>query len=128
MKKKGWDIMAEHNDFGKFGEKLAEQYLEDNSYEIIEKNWRFGSDEIDIIAHKNDLVIIVEVKTRRSSYFGEPEEFVTKTKQRFLIRAANNYAERKKLDSEFRFDIISVLYNSETKQINHIEDAFAPGM
>ncbi len=120
--------MAEHNDFGTMGENLAASYLAKKGYEILERNWRFGSDEIDIIAKDKDTIVIVEVKTRRTTFFGEPEEFVTKTKQKFLIRATNNYAEKYNIDNEFRFDIVSVLFNSNTKQINHIEDAFAPGI
>ncbi len=120
--------MAEHNDFGTMGENLAANYLSKKGYKILERNWRFGSDEIDIIAEDGEITVIVEVKTRRTSYFGEPEEFVTKAKQKFLIRATNNYSEKNNLDCEFRFDIVSVLFNANTKQINHIEDAFAPGI
>ncbi len=120
--------MAEHNDFGKAGEEMAVQYLRSQGYEILETNWRFGSDEVDIVAKENDIIVIAEVKTRRSDYFGEPETFVNKKKQQFLIRAANNYAEKYNIDNEFRFDIVSVLFNSKQKSINIIKDAFAPGM
>jgi putative endonuclease len=65
--------MAEHNELGEKGEELARNFLRKKGYKIIERNWRFGKDEIDIIAIDNDYLVIVEVKTRRSNYFAEPE-------------------------------------------------------
>lgn len=121
--------MAEHNDLGKKGEEIAQIYLENQGYNIIYKNWRFGSDEVDIIAQKNkDFVIIVEVKTRTTSFYGEPQEFVNKQKQKYLIRAAEAFVNQKKIESEIRFDVVSVLLNKDTYKINHIEDAFSPSI
>jgi putative endonuclease len=70
-------------------------------------------------------LVIAEVKTRKSNYFGEPETFVTKQKQKNLIKTAHEYIERNKLDLEVRFDIISVIM-SGNGSVNHIEDAFYP--
>lgn len=116
--------MADHNDLGNFGEKLALQYLVKKGYKILETNWRFIHKEIDIIARKDDFIIFVEVKTRKTNYFGEPYTFVNKTKQGFLVKAANEYIVRFDIQEEARFDIISVLYNENKKDITHIEDAF----
>jgi putative endonuclease len=80
--------MAEHNELGKQGEEIAQQHLSDKGYKILQCNWRFGSEEIDIIARKDNILVIVEVKTRQTNFFGEPEESVTKKKQKFLVRAA----------------------------------------
>jgi putative endonuclease len=118
--------MAEHNDLGRLGEEIAVKYLREKGFTIHETNWRFGKDEIDIIAEKGKFLVIVEVKTRRSSIFGEPEVFVNATKQRFLVRATQVYIERHDVKLEARFDIISIVLNANTKQINHIEDAFYP--
>ena len=118
--------MAEHNDLGRLGEEIALKYLHDKGYEIRATNWRFGKDEIDIIAEKEKFLVIVEVKTRRSSVFGEPEVFVNANKQRFLIRATQVYIEKNEINLEARFDIISIILNANTKQVNHIEDAFYP--
>lgn len=118
--------MAEHNQTGLDGEELASVYLRENGYEVLEKNWRFQHAEIDIIARKTDTVIIAEVKTRKSSFFGEPEEFVNRQKQKHLIKAANAYIEKNDLDVEVRFDIISVLVTGDKHRVNHIEDAFHP--
>ena len=119
-------IMAEHNETGKKGEELATGMLKDKGYEILEKNWRYKNLEADIIAKKDDTLIIAEVKTRSTRYFGEPEEFVNKAKKQNLIKAANAYIEQQELDLEVRFDIISVLISGEKTMVHHIEDAFYP--
>ena len=90
--------MAEHNITGQKGEQMAADFLEKNGYKILETNWRFMNLEADIIAEKSKILVIAEVKTRKSNYFGEPESFVTKQKQKNLIKTANAYIERKQLD------------------------------
>ncbi|MDZ7776230.1 MAG: YraN family protein [Bacteroidales bacterium] len=101
--------MAEHNDIGKIGEGLARDYLKKNGYQILEVNWQFRKDEIDIIAENEEYIVIAEVKTRTTNYWGEPEVFVNKQKQRLMVRAANAYLEQSDSDKEVRFDIIAVL-------------------
>lgn len=118
--------MAEHLDLGQKGELLARDYLKKKGYQILKTNWQFGKDEIDIIAEDENYIIIVEVKTRSTSYFGEPEVFVNKQKQRFLIRAANAYIEKFDTDKEVRFDVIAVTVSRENNRIDHIDDAFYP--
>lgn len=120
--------MAEHNDLGKAGEAFAVSELRRLGYEILYTNWRFGNDEVDIIAKEHNMIIFAEVKTRQTNYFGEPETFVVKKKQQFLIRAANNFAEKYDINDEFRFDIVSVLYNAKQQEIKVIKDAFQAGM
>ncbi len=118
--------MAEHNETGNQGEELAEKYLRNLGYEILEKNWRFGKNEIDIIARDGKFLVIVEVKTRKSTYFGEPEEFVNRSKQRSLIAAANGYISKKNIDLETRFDIVSVIFAGNNYTVRQIKDAFYP--
>ena len=118
--------MAEHNEIGKKGEELAAGMLKDKGYEILEKNWHYKNLEADIIAQKGDMLVIAEVKTRSTRFFGEPEEFVNKAKKQNLIKAANAYIEQNNLDFEVRFDIISVLLSGEKTMVHHIEDAFYP--
>jgi putative endonuclease len=118
--------MAEHNELGKLGEEIALGHLREKGYLIKETNWRFGKDEIDIIAEKDKFLVIVEVKTRQSNAFGEPEVFVTTQKQRFLIRATQVYLERNKMET--RFDVISIVISGSKRNIKHIEDAFYPTM
>jgi len=118
--------MAEHNLLGIKGEEIAAKYLAKNGYSIKATNWRYGMEEIDIIAEKSDILAIVEVKTRRGNLFGEPEEFVSRKKQQHLIKAANGYIEKYNIDLEARFDIVSIITNGKTHKVNHIEDAFYP--
>ncbi|MCE3279147.1 MAG: hypothetical protein K0S44_1338 [Bacteroidetes bacterium] len=118
--------MAEHNETGEKGEVLAANYLKNKGYTVMETNWRFKNLEADIIAIIDDTMVVAEVKTRKSNFFGEPETFVTKQKQRNLIKAANEYVERYQIDLEVRFDIISVILNSNGNSVNHIESAFYP--
>ena len=117
--------MAEHNITGQKGEEMAAKFLADKGYSILETNWRFKNLEADIIATKSKILVIAEVKTRRSNYFGEPETFVNKQKQKNLIKTAQEYIQRNNLDLEVRFDIISIIMN-DTSSVKHIEDAFYP--
>lgn len=118
--------MAEHNDLGIRGEQIAVNHLEKNGYTIVEKNWRFGRAEIDIIAQKENTLAIVEVKTRTTNWFGNPQEFVTTKKKKLLIGAANEYVIKKDLGVDVRFDIIAVIINKQGTSLEHIEDAFYP--
>lgn len=119
-------LMAKHNEFGKLGEELAAHYLIGKGYEIVERNWRNVHKEIDIIARKDKELVIVEVKTRQSDEYGEPDAAVTRQKQKRLIAAANAYLFEKKLDLGTRFDVISIVFHDQAPIINHIEDAFLP--
>ena len=118
--------MAEHNTTGTKGEKLASAFLEKKGYAVLETNWRFKNLEADIIATTGKTLVIAEVKTRKSNYFGEPETFVNKQKQKNLIKTAHEYIIRNELDLEVRFDIISIIMGDNQVKINHIEDAFYP--
>ncbi len=116
--------MAQHNDLGKKGEELAIEYLQEKGYSIIEKNYRFKKAEVDIIAKKDTILVVVEVKTRSTNYFGNPQDFVNPKKIKLLVFAIDNYVLEKDLDVEIRFDIIAVLKNKEDYKIDHIKDAF----
>jgi putative endonuclease len=118
--------MAEHNDLGNKGEEVALTYLIERGFTILETNYVFGKEEIDIIALNTEYLIILEVKTRSSKAFGEPYNFVTKSKQRLLIKAAQKYAERYRISQEVRFDILSLVINKESVEIEHMENAFYP--
>ncbi|WBX71441.1 YraN family protein [Tenacibaculum retecalamus] len=116
--------MAQHNELGKEGEKLAVEYLQENGYLIIEKNYRFKKAEVDIIAQKEAVLVAIEVKTRSSTYFGNPQDFVNPKKIKLLVMAIDNYVIEKDLDVEVRFDIIAMLKNKDNYKIHHIKDAF----
>ncbi|PID68456.1 MAG: endonuclease [Flavobacteriia bacterium] len=115
----------DHNELGKLGEQIAQNYLAKQGYTILETNWRYLKAEIDIIAQKVPGVIhIVEVKTRNNSFIGNPEEFVTPQKIKLLVSAANEYIVSNDLDAEVQFDIIAIVKNSKYETLNHIENAF----
>ena len=118
--------MSDHVEFGKKGEELAQAFLRNLGYKLLELNWRFGKNEIDIIAAKDDLIVIVEVKTRKSNYFSEPEVSVTKSKQKTLVRATSAYLNWHNISHETRFDIISIILTPHNHHIKHIVDAFYP--
>ena len=116
--------MADHNELGIRGENLAVNLLEQKGFEVLDRNWRWGRYEVDVVARQKDMLIIAEVKTRQSNHFGEPEEFVSMAQQKRLVESANAYIEKHDLDLEVRFDIISIIYNSRQRKVHHIEDAF----
>lgn len=117
--------MAKHIELGKKGEDLASSFLELKGYEILERNWRFRRAEIDIIAKHNEKLIFVEVKTRSTDFFGNPEEAVHIKKQDLIARAAGAYILKVQHDWLIRYDVISILlFPDSTYSIEHIEDAF----
>ncbi len=111
---------------GDKGERAAQVYLVERGYEILENNWRFRRYEIDIIAKIGQTVVFVEVKTRKNNIFGEPEVFVSKQKQKFMIAAANQYLIDNNITLEARFDIIAVLSLNNNQTVKHLEGAFYP--
>ncbi len=120
--------MAEHNILGKKGEELAKQFLIENAYKIRYLNWRFKKTEIDIVAEKNNLLVVIEVKTRTNEYFENPKEAVTLKKQRNIIDTTEAYIEKFDIDLEVRFDIISITFENGQEKIEHIQDAFQVGI
>jgi putative endonuclease len=116
--------MAEHNELGNKGEKIAADYLIKNGYAILEQNYRFLKAEIDIIVKNGDVIIGVEVKTRTSKYFGNPQDFINSKKIKLMVSALDNYVVENDLDVEVRFDIIAIIKEKNTFQIDHLKDAF----
>jgi putative endonuclease len=120
--------MAEHNELGKKGEDLAVEFLLQNDYKILERNWTFQKAEIDIIAKKDNIVTVIEVKTRSTLDFGSPQDFVKPKKIQLLIKAVNAYINDREKDFddalEIRFDIIAIHKSEETFAIEHLTDAF----
>ncbi len=116
--------MAQHNELGKIGEELAVDFLIKKGYKIRAKNWRYLKAEVDIIAQKENTLIAVEVKTRTSDYFGDPQDFITKKKIKLLVMAMHEYVVSRNLDVDIRFDIIAILRNQKGTKIEHLEDAF----
>jgi putative endonuclease len=116
--------MADHNDLGKLGEELAVEFLEKSGYSILETNWTFQKAEVDIIAKKDTILAVVEVKTRSSIDFGLPQDFVKPKKIQLLVKAINEYVISNDLEVEVRFDIIALHREGNGFKIEHLEDAF----
>lgn len=116
--------MAQHNETGKQGEDRAEQYLLENGYEIITRNYRHQHAEIDLIARKDKLLVFAEVKTRSNTSYGNPEEFVNYGKARLVMKAAEQYIFAHNWLYDVRFDIIAVTLAGSEFRVKHIEDAF----
>ena len=121
--------MAQHNDTGKWGEEMATDYLRQNGYEIIERDWRDCHRDIDIIARSPDrrTVVFVEVKTRSSDILTKPEDAIDLRKIRNIGMAANTYVKMQNMVDELRFDVICVVGSSkQNATIEHTVDAFNP--
>jgi putative endonuclease len=118
--------MAEHNEMGQRGEKVAQFFLAEKGYKILHVNWRNRKAEIDIIAMDGNTIVFVEVKTRQSNLYGDPENAVDFKKQKRIIHAANAYVTKYRIENDARFDIISILIEKTATVINHYTDAFYP--
>lgn len=116
--------MAEHNELGKKGEDLATNFLLKKGYQILENNYRFQKAEVDIIAQKDKILVAVEVKTRSTPEFGDPQEFLKPQQIKRLVKAIDFYVNENNLDVEVRFDIVAIIKNKLGTKIEHIEDAF----
>ena len=116
--------MATHNELGKRGEQLAVDFLLKNNYDIIERNYRFDKAEVDVIARKNDILAIVEVKTRSTTDFGNPQDFVKPKQIKNLVKAVDEYVTENDLDVEVRFDVIAIVKEKTGFEIEHLENAF----
>ncbi|MDX1651512.1 MAG: YraN family protein [Brumimicrobium sp.] len=113
-------------ELGDVGESLAINFLRKEGFQIIKTNYRFGRYEVDIIYKDGEEIVFTEVKTRQTAEIGPPWKAVTRSKQRQIITCAHHYLVENNIDSECRFDIISIVYNSYRTEIEHIQDAFYP--
>jgi len=112
---------SERYDKGRKFEKLAALFYEQNGYEILERNWRAGHKELDLIVKKNDLIVFVEVKSAYSRKFGHPSERVDARKIRNLTSAARQYLIAEAIEqTDLRFDVITFVDG----KLEHYPDAF----
>lgn len=106
---------------GNIGENTAYDYLKKKGYQILERNYRYFTGEIDIIAQYENYIIFVEVKYRKTTINGYPREAVKKSKQNKIRKTALYYISEKNVqNNDFRFDVVEIL----DKNIEHIENAF----
>lgn len=118
------DNGPEHLQTGVWGEELAASYLREKGYVILERDWHSSHRDIDIIARQGACIVFVEVKTRSNADVIDPLQAVDYKKQRNLCRAINHYIHYRRIDSPFRFDVITVVgeRGCEKPIVNHIED------
>lgn len=122
--------MAKHNELGTWGEQLAARFLEEKGYTVVERDWRLGKRDIDIIALTPDGVttVFVEVKTRSSDIVTKPEDAIDRNKVRSIGYAANAYVKEHVVLGELRFDTVTIVGRKDSKnlRVEHVEDAFNP--
>ena len=110
---------------GDVGEAIAVQFLENEGYTVVERNYRYERGEIDIVAENNDELVFVEVKSRHSRAFGTPEDAITEKKESYLKRTAEGYVFQHHLENKrCRFDVIAVEWKGMEPQIRHIKNVF----
>ena len=114
----------EAKEFGVLGEQMATRYLEDQGYVILDRNYRKGHKEVDIIALDHGEIAVVEVKTRATDTFLAPEQAVDHRKRQNIIRVADNYVRRNHRSEPIRYDIITIVGSGTDAQIRHIKNAF----
>lgn len=122
--------MATHNDFGAWGEKVAEEYLRHKGYSILDRNWQYMHKDLDVVAYEDDTqtLVIVEVKARHNENITTALQAVDKDKRQNLVRAAFAFA---KSTGHFfptiRFDVITIVGDETSYELQHYKGTFKPG-
>lgn len=120
--------MAEHNDTGTKAEDIVATYLSESKMNIVERNWRFGQKEIDIICKGEGKLIIVEVKARNVKNAETPSELLSRQKMRNIVDAAEAYIFQKNIEEEVRFDFALVIFGPDGHSLEYVKEAFIPGV
>ena len=113
-------------EFGELGERIAERWLRRHGWRVVQRRFRSGHRDIDLVVERDDLVVFVEVKARKGVEFGDPVEAVNWSKQRQLVRSASVWIDRHGRPSEsYRFDVVGVLVEGERVRVRHVPNAFS---
>ena len=118
--------MAKHLILGREGEDIAARYLEQHGYTILDRNWRSGHKELDLVVCKENTIVFVEVKTRTSTEYGDPWSFVDDRKIKRIVSSADAYIRFMCIDMDVRFDIVSITVENGEFKVEHIKQAFFP--
>src|ERR1041384_6196331 len=112
--------------FGELGERIAERWLRRNGWRLVQRRFRSGHRDIDLIVERDGTVAVVEVKARRGVRFGDPVEAVNWSKQKELARSASVWIDRHGRPSDsYRFDVVGVLVDGNRVRVRHIANAFS---
>ena len=122
---KHWNQSDDRKQLGRWGESVAAQQLESQGFQIVERNWRCRQGEIDLVAQEADMLVFVEVKTRRGRGMGTPEEGLTPRKSRKLLKLGQLYLSQHDLDVDWRIDMVAVELDRKGKLLRceHIPNA-----
>ena len=123
-KERSVESRQEAKELGETGEQMAARYLEDQGYVILDRNYRRGHKEVDIIALDHGELAVIEVKTRTNEDYFTAEQAVDHRKRQNIIRVANNYMRRYHRTEPLRFDIIAIVGSGATAEIRHTKNAF----
>ena len=117
-------MRTENLEIGRLGEVIAKRYLQNKGYRIIAQNYRTRYAEIDLIARSKDILVFIEVRTRKDEQLGTPEESIKRAKIRRLIRNAQAYMARMNYAGECRIDAICVVLDGtgRVSRTNHYEN------
>lgn len=115
-----------HIELGRKGEEIAAHFLISKGYRILDRNFKLKNAELDIVCEKDDLLIVVEVKTRNSTALGEPYLAVNRSKQKQIVRVTNHFIQVNNVENDIQFDVVSIILNQHQLKIEHIENAFYP--
>jgi putative endonuclease len=119
-------MSAARQALGELGERIAERWLRERGWRVVQRRFRSGHRDIDLVVEQDGLIAFVEVKARRGSGFGGPVEAVNWRKQKELGRSARVWVSRHGRSSDaYRFDVVGVLVEGERVRIRHIEGAFS---
>ena len=119
-------MSAARQAFGELGERIAERWLRRHGWRVVQRRFRNGHRDIDLVVEREGLVAFVEVKARRGSEFGDPVEAVNWKKQKELTRSAHVWIDRHGRPSEsYRFDVVGILVDGDRVRVRHVADAFA---
>lgn len=117
--------MALHNELGKHGEELAIKWLVDNGYKILQRNWKWGQNEVDVIATKGKFLNFIEIKTRNQGSYGHPEDSVNRQKFKSMQRVANGFLTLNPNYPWIEYQILSItLFKDGKKEFFLIRDVY----
>ena len=116
-------IKKSSHDRGKQGERFAREFLEEKGWQVIEENYRYRRNEVDLIAQYGNLLVFVEVKLRKNANFGYPESFVSASQAERIASAADHYLHETNWEGPIRFDVIAITLRPQLC-VEHFEDAF----